>query len=155
MARIIIIGPEGRQERVLVAHNTLGRHPDNTHQVLDRIVSKEHCHIDLEDGRFILKDLGSLNGTFVNGERVDNRVLSGGDEITMGSTRILFTAARRWRPSFAGGEPANYARPDEDRPRRGRPGSPDPDAARRAGVHGDHLPWNGRESHSVEARAAP
>ena len=92
MARIIIIGPEGRQERVLVAHNTLGRHPDNTHQVLDRIVSKEHCHIDLEDGRFVLKDLGSLNGTFVNGERVGNRVLTGGDEITMGSTRILFTA---------------------------------------------------------------
>ena len=92
MARIIIIGPEGRQERVLVAHNTLGRHPDNTHQVLDRIVSKEHCHIDLEDGRYVLKDLGSLNGTFVNGERVDTRVLSGGDEITMGSTRILFTA---------------------------------------------------------------
>ncbi|MFK8000760.1 MAG: adenylate/guanylate cyclase domain-containing protein [Polyangiales bacterium] len=92
MARIIIIGPEGRQERVLVAHNTLGRHPDNTHQVLDRIVSKEHCHIDLEDGRYVLKDLGSLNGTFVNGERVGNRVLTGGDEITMGSTRILFTA---------------------------------------------------------------
>ncbi|MBC7171813.1 MAG: FHA domain-containing protein, partial [Polyangiaceae bacterium] len=56
MARLLIIGPEGRQERDLVAHNTLGRHPNNTHQVLDRIVSKEHCHIDLIDGRYVLKD---------------------------------------------------------------------------------------------------
>ena len=88
MARITIIGPDGRQERELGAHNTLGRHPNNTHQVLDRIVSKEHCHIDLVDGRFVLRDLGSLNGTFVNGERVSDRVLQTGDEITLGSTRI-------------------------------------------------------------------
>ena len=91
MARITIIGPDGRQERELGAHNTLGRHPNNTHQVLDRIVSKEHCHIDLVDGRFVLRDLGSLNGTFVNGERVSDRVLQTGDEITLGSTRIIFT----------------------------------------------------------------
>ena len=91
MARITIIGPDGRQERELGAHNTLGRHPNNTHQVLDRIVSKEHCHIDLVDGRFVLRDLGSLNGTFVNGERVGEKVLVSGDEITLGSTRIIFT----------------------------------------------------------------
>lgn len=91
MARITIIGPEGRQERDLLPHNTLGRHPNNTHQVLDRIVSKEHCHIDLVDGRYMLKDLGSLNGTFINGERVHNQILNTGDEITLGSTRIVFS----------------------------------------------------------------
>ena len=90
MARITIIGPEGRQERYLLPHNTIGRHPSNTLQVLDRIVSKEHCHIDLVDGRFVLKDLGSLNGTFINGDRVGEKILEHGDEITLGSTRILF-----------------------------------------------------------------
>jgi adenylate cyclase len=90
MARVTIIGPEGTQERDLLAHNTLGRHPNNTLQVLDRIVSKEHCHIDVVDGKYVLKDLGSLNGTYVNGERVQERVLSNGDEVTLGSTRILF-----------------------------------------------------------------
>ncbi|MBX3248217.1 MAG: GAF domain-containing protein [Myxococcales bacterium] len=90
MARITIISPDGRQERELGAHNSLGRHPNNTHQVLDRIVSKEHCHIDLVNGRYVLKDLGSLNGTFVNGERVSEKLLEPGDEITLGSTRILF-----------------------------------------------------------------
>src|SRR5690242_19007152 len=90
MARLIIIGPEGRQEAEIGRHNTLGRHPNNTVQILDRIVSKEHCHIDMVDGRYVLKDLGSLNGTYVNGERVGDRVLNHGDEITLGSMRILF-----------------------------------------------------------------
>ncbi len=40
MARITIMGPSGRQERQLFRHNSLGRHPRNTHQVLDRVVSK-------------------------------------------------------------------------------------------------------------------
>ena len=94
MARITIISPDGRLERELGAHNSLGRHPNNTHQVLDRIVSKEHCHIDFVDGRYVLKDLGSLNGTYVNGERVGERELQSGDEITLGSTRVVFVDHR-------------------------------------------------------------
>jgi adenylate cyclase len=58
--------------------------------VLDRVVSKEHCHIELVDDGYVLKDLGSLNGTFVNGERVEQHRLHPGDEITIGSTRIVF-----------------------------------------------------------------
>ena len=87
-----ITSPEAPERSVeLARHNTLGRHPDNTIQVLDRIVSKNHCHIDEADGRFVLKDLGSLNGTFINGERVDKqRTLSMGDEITLGATKIVF-----------------------------------------------------------------
>ena len=90
MPRLTIISPEGRQEADLLPHNTLGRHPNNTVQVLDRIVSKEHCHVDLADGRWMLRDLGSLNGTYINGERVGVRALNPGDEITLGATRILF-----------------------------------------------------------------
>jgi adenylate cyclase len=92
VGRITVISPEGEKEWVLQAHNSIGRHPNNTVQVLDRIVSKEHCHIDLVNGRYLLRDLGSLNGTYVNGERVHERPLYSGDEITMGSTRILMTA---------------------------------------------------------------
>lgn len=92
MATLTIIGPEGRQERTLLSHNSLGRHPNNTLQLLDRIVSKEHCHIDREGDDFVLKDLGSLNGTFVNGERVGNHKLSEGDEISLGATKMIFHA---------------------------------------------------------------
>ena len=96
MARITIMGPSGRQERQLFRHNSLGRHPRNTHQVLDRVVSKEHCHIELVDEDYVLKDLGSLNGTYVNGERVvEIHTLEPGDEITIGSTRIVFEPDER------------------------------------------------------------
>ena len=96
MAFLRIISPEGNERSVeLERHNTLGRHPDNSVQILDRIVSKNHCHIDqADDGGFVLKDLGSLNGTYVNGGRVEGqRQLDPGDELTLGSTKIVFGSA--------------------------------------------------------------
>jgi adenylate cyclase len=91
MAKLIVISGDERQEFELAPFNTLGRHPDNTIQILDRIISKEHAHIQRSgDGRFLLRDLRSLNGTFIRGERVGEHYLTDGDEIMMGSTRILF-----------------------------------------------------------------
>ncbi len=75
----------------LRGHNTLGRHPSNTIQLLDKIVSKEHCIIDQHGNGFILKDLGSLNGTYINGQRVvGQQVLNHGDDIALGSTRARY-----------------------------------------------------------------
>jgi adenylate cyclase len=91
MAKLIVISGEERQEFELAPFNTIGRHPDNTIQILDRIISKEHAHIQRSaDGRFMLRDLKSLNGTFMRGERVADHFLHDGDEFTMGSTRIVF-----------------------------------------------------------------
>src|SRR5688500_13776740 len=91
MAKLIVISGEERQEFELAAFNTIGRHPDNTIQVLDRIISKEHAQIQrAADGRFLLRDLRSLNGTFIRGERVGEHYLVDGEEITMGSTRLLY-----------------------------------------------------------------
>ncbi len=105
MPRIYIVAPEGRAEADLLPHNTLGRHPNNTVQILDRIVSKEHCHIDFVDGRYLLRDLGSLNGSFVNGERITERVLNPGDEITIGGTRIVYDPEGAGRPRGAASAP--------------------------------------------------
>ena len=91
MAKLIVISGEERQEFELAAFNTIGRHPDNTIQILDRIISKEHAQIQrAADGRYLLRDLRSLNGTFMRGERVADHYLSDNDEFTMGSTRIVF-----------------------------------------------------------------
>jgi len=91
MAKLIVISGDERQEFELAAFNTIGRHPDNTIQILDRIISKEHAQIQRgADGRFLLRDLRSLNGTFIRGERVGDHMLADGDEVTMGSTRLLF-----------------------------------------------------------------
>jgi adenylate cyclase len=91
MARLLLITPEGQQTVELRAHNSLGRHPSNSVQVLDKIVSKEHCIIERRGPVFVLRDLGSLNGTYVNGERVQGeRALASGDELALGMTRARF-----------------------------------------------------------------
>jgi adenylate cyclase len=91
MAKLLIVTPEGQHERELVAFNSVGRHPNNTVQLLDRIVSKEHCIVESRTGRFILRDLGSLNGTYINGQRVaGEQWLNEGDEVTLGNTRMVF-----------------------------------------------------------------
>jgi adenylate cyclase len=91
MAKIIVIGNDQRREYELGGINTIGRHPDNTLQILDRIVSKEHAQIIRQpDGRFLFRDLGSLNGSFLRSERMNEHVLIDGDEITLGSTSLTF-----------------------------------------------------------------
>ncbi len=91
MARLLLATPEGQQVVELRVHNSLGRHPSNTIQLLDKIVSKEHCTIEQRTEGFVLRDLGSLNGTYVNGDRVaGERALRHGDDIALGSTRARF-----------------------------------------------------------------
>lgn len=91
MAKLVVISGDSPQEFDLAVFNSIGRHPENTIQVLDRIISKEHAHVHrTPDGRYLLRDLSSLNGTFIGGERISEHHLVNGDEITMGSTRLLF-----------------------------------------------------------------
>jgi adenylate cyclase len=94
MAKVVIFGADGRREVELVEHNSVGRLPQNQVQVLDRIVSKEHCLIFLDRARgYVFKDLGSLNGSFVNKQKITSEiVLHDGDEIVLGNTRCMFIA---------------------------------------------------------------
>src|SRR5216117_664272 len=87
MPRILVSGNDQQREHELGAINTIGRHPDNTLQILDRIVSKEHAQVIRQpDGRYLFRDLGSLNGSFLRGERVNEHILQENDEIMLGST---------------------------------------------------------------------
>ncbi|HVZ93485.1 MAG TPA: ATPase, T2SS/T4P/T4SS family [Phycisphaerales bacterium] len=64
---------------------SLGRHPENTIPLIeDDVASRFHCVIEPNGGGFVLKDLGSRNGTRVNGERVTEYPLNAGDVITVG-----------------------------------------------------------------------
>lgn len=68
--------------------NSLGRHPSNSVQLLDKIVSKEHCIVELRGNVFVLRDLGSLNGTYINRTLIDGRAqVRAGDEIQVGKYR--------------------------------------------------------------------
>ncbi|MGM0595613.1 MAG: adenylate/guanylate cyclase domain-containing protein [Myxococcota bacterium] len=91
MAKLKIISQNPPVEYELKDYTTIGRMPRNTIQILDRILSKVHSQIiKLKDGRYLLKDLGSLNGTYINGQRITQHYLKDGDEFAMGSTLLRF-----------------------------------------------------------------
>lgn len=68
----------------------LGRHPDSDIMLDDITVSRRHAEIVRDGGRYEIVDDGSLNGTYVNGERVDRVELRQGDEVQIGKFRLVF-----------------------------------------------------------------
>jgi len=70
---------------------TMGREPDNDIVVENLLVSGYHARIDSAGREYILTDLQSKNGTFVNGERVTSTKLKDGDQILVGKHTIVFT----------------------------------------------------------------
>jgi predicted component of type VI protein secretion system len=68
----------------------LGRLPTCAIPIQEASVSREHAKIFLRDERYLLVDLNSANGTFVNGKRVTRAELADGDEVTLGSARLVF-----------------------------------------------------------------
>ena len=70
---------------------SLGRHPNQTVQLLDRLCSKEHAVVKFDGSQWYVEDLGSRNGTYVNRNKVEKRhELSGGDRLLIGNTELLF-----------------------------------------------------------------
>jgi len=112
MARILLVSPDGQQVVELRDFNSLGRHPSNTIQLLDKIVSKEHCIIERRGPALVLRDLGSLNGTYVNGERVNGeRELKHGDDIALGGTRARYDDGSGRPMPTAQVHPQQYTQP--------------------------------------------
>ena len=69
---------------------TIGRSPDCDIFLDDVTVSRKHAELLAEDGRFTIRDLGSLNGTYVNRRRIEASPLSDGDELQIGKYRLTF-----------------------------------------------------------------
>ena len=72
---------------------TCGRHPSSDIFLDDITVSRRHAEVQHEGGRFLVKDAGSLNGTYVNRERVDVAELVSGDEVQIGKFKLMFFTA--------------------------------------------------------------
>ena len=68
----------------------IGRHSTNDIPLPDRTVSKRHAVIGRVRGQAVVKDLGSRNGTFVNGQKVEKAILACGDRIKVGSVMLRF-----------------------------------------------------------------
>jgi pSer/pThr/pTyr-binding forkhead associated (FHA) protein len=71
-----------------------GRHPESDIFLDDITVSRRHVEITQKDaGTFVLRDVGSLNGTYVNRERIDEVPLAPGDEVQIGKFKLVYLVA--------------------------------------------------------------
>jgi hypothetical protein len=88
-----IVLPSGDRFSLTDSVITIGRHPDSNLVLADPNVSRHHAEIRPQGDSFAVVDLGSTNGTRVNGVRVDTQVLQDGDEVAFGNTRMRFEAS--------------------------------------------------------------
>lgn len=71
-----------------------GRHPDSDIFLDDITVSRRHVEIRHEGDGYVVHDAGSLNGTYLNRERVDTALLQNGDELQIGTFKLVFLTGR-------------------------------------------------------------
>lgn len=87
-------GPNAGSRFLLDAQVTAaGRHPDSDIFLDDVTVSRRHAEFLREAGIYTVRDVGSLNGTYVNRERVESATLTNGDEVQIGKFRLVFLVA--------------------------------------------------------------
>ena len=91
VARLREIRPDGTQREIDLdgALLTIGRGSDNGLVIHDSRISRHHARLQARRGTLVLTDLGSTNGSRVNGERVDEVVLGEGDKIELGDTVLV------------------------------------------------------------------
>jgi FHA domain/zinc-ribbon domain len=85
-------GRAGESFRPSADRTRIGRSPECEIFLDDVTVSRNHAVLIARPDGFVVEDLGSLNGTFVNRRRIDTAVLKGGDELQIGKYRMTFIA---------------------------------------------------------------
>ncbi len=85
-------GPDAGSRFLLDKDRVLaGRHPDCDIFLDDISVSRRHATFTRVEGGYVVSDLGSLNGTYVNRDRIDGDIkLAGGDEVQLGKYRLIY-----------------------------------------------------------------
>jgi pSer/pThr/pTyr-binding forkhead associated (FHA) protein len=71
---------------------TFGRDADATVHLTNLLVSRHHCEIAVADHRVVVRDLGSMNGTLLNGEAVDESPLAEGDTLQIGLQSFVISS---------------------------------------------------------------
>ncbi|HEX6151685.1 FHA domain-containing protein [Nocardioides sp.] len=91
-ALLVVQRGPGAGSRFLLDTDTVhaGRHPDSDIFLDDVTVSRRHAEFKREGERFTVSDDGSLNGTYVNRDRIDRVQLNDGDEVQIGKYRLVF-----------------------------------------------------------------
>src|SRR5262249_57497336 len=116
VAKLLITASDGseREFELPASAITIGKAEDNQLRVTDGAASRKHAIIEPNGGGLVIKDLGSLNGIFVNDQRVgeQGRVLREGDQIEIGRTKMDFRTAPHWRKQPTAPPPPPLGRKD-------------------------------------------
>jgi pSer/pThr/pTyr-binding forkhead associated (FHA) protein len=87
MEIVVVEGPDQGRSFALTAESVVGRDPTATVHLTDEEVSRRHAIVSVGEGQAMIEDLGSFNGTHMNGRRLEGEApLSVGDRIQMGQT---------------------------------------------------------------------
>lgn len=92
MAMVIVKRGPNAGSRFLLDADVIraGRHPDSDIFLDDITVSRRHAEIARAGAGYVVRDAGSLNGTYLNRERIEEAVLSNGDELQIGKFKLVF-----------------------------------------------------------------
>ncbi|CAB4932382.1 unannotated protein [freshwater metagenome] len=95
-AMVLIYRGESKGSRFLITHDgaSIGRGSSSSIFLDDVTVSRSHALIEKEDAGFLLRDCGSLNGTYINGDSVKEVFLKSGDAIQIGKFHLLFVCGQ-------------------------------------------------------------
>jgi len=101
MPKLVLLsaGMTGRTHELKADTTTIGRVEDNTFQIAEPSVSSHHCEILLKGSEVVVKDLGSTNGSFINGEKVTESVLKPGQLLRLGQIEMRLETDSMTTPS--------------------------------------------------------
>jgi pSer/pThr/pTyr-binding forkhead associated (FHA) protein len=90
MAKLVIQnqGMTGRACELHTDRTTIGRVEDNTFQIADPSVSSHHCEVHLRGSDIFIRDLNSTNGSFINGNKIEESILKPGQTLRLGQVEL-------------------------------------------------------------------
>src|SRR5213078_932453 len=90
MPKLVVLseGLTGRSHELKIEKTTIGRLEDNSFQIAEQSVSSHHCEVLLKGDDVLVKDLNSTNGTYINGEKITEKVLKPGQILRLGQIEI-------------------------------------------------------------------
>lgn len=103
MARLVLLGEafNGRSYELKVETTTVGRVSDNAFEIPEASVSSHHAEIILRGNDIVIRDLGSTNGTFINGEKITEAVLKPGQTLRFGTVDLRLDTSDGPAPTAA------------------------------------------------------
>src|ERR1039457_5619920 len=90
MLKLVLLSPgmTGRSQDLKQDKTTIGRLEDNTLQIAEPSVSSHHCEVLLRGSEVVVRDLNSTNGTYINGEKITERVIKPGQILRLGQVEL-------------------------------------------------------------------